>query len=218
MKLDDKQVLDVLCASRQMGVTTMVHAENADIIEWMTSKLVERGMVEPWHHSTSRPQIVEDEATNRVIALAEVVDAPMLIVHVSSKTATSHIRAAQTRGLPLYAETCPHYALLTAEKMMEPSFQGCTLTPVPNMCALRLSVRIRVTIRGYGMDLLMALSLSSLRITLQQILRMTKASSADSSTIQQATLAAISAQFLTAFWYWYSYHAVVVRRGAQGSY
>lgn len=124
MKLNDKQVLDILCAARRTGVTTMVHAENADIIDWMTANLVERGMVEPWHHGTARPPIVEDEATNRAIALAEVVDAPILIVHVSSREAAAVIRRAQTRGLPLYAETCPHYALLTGEKMQAPGFEG----------------------------------------------------------------------------------------------
>lgn len=124
LKLNDGQILDLLCAARRTGVTTMVHAENADIIDWMSKSLVERGMVEPWHHGTSRPPIVETEATNRAITLAEIVDAPMLIVHVSSKEATAHIRKAQTRGLPLYAETCPHYALLTADKMMAPGFEG----------------------------------------------------------------------------------------------
>ena len=124
LKLSDKQILDILCGARRHGVTTMVHAENSDIIEWFTNNLIARGMVEPWHHGTSRPPIVEAEATNRAIALAEVIDAPMLIVHVSSEEATKHIRRAQTRGLPVYAETCPHYALLTAESMHADGFEG----------------------------------------------------------------------------------------------
>jgi dihydropyrimidinase len=32
MKLDDKQMLDILAAARQQGITTMVHAENSEII------------------------------------------------------------------------------------------------------------------------------------------------------------------------------------------
>ncbi|WVQ81387.1 dihydropyrimidinase [Cryptococcus sp. DSM 104549] len=131
LKLNDKQVLDILCGARAQGVTTMVHAENADIIEWMTANLISRGLVEPWHHGTSRPPLIEAEATNRAIALAEVVDAPMLIVHVSSREATENIRKAQTRGLPLYAETCPHYALLTADKMHAPGFEGAKCICAP---------------------------------------------------------------------------------------
>lgn len=65
-----------------------------------------------------------DEATNRALALAEIVDAPMLLVHVSAKEATRAIRKSQTRGMPIYGETCPHYALLTAEKMQAPGFEG----------------------------------------------------------------------------------------------
>ncbi|WRT69217.1 dihydropyrimidinase [Kwoniella shivajii] len=131
LKLSDKEILDILCGARQAGVTTMVHAENADMIDWMTNNLLERGLVEPWHHGTSRPPLIESEATNRAIALAEVIDAPMLIVHVSSKEATAHIRKAQTRGLPIYAETCPHYALLTADKMHAPGFEGAKCVCAP---------------------------------------------------------------------------------------
>lgn len=124
MALNDRQLLDILAGSRRHGLTTMVHAENHDIIEWMAERLLKQGMSEPVHHGTSRPQIVEDEATNRALALAEVVDAPMLLVHVSAKEATRAIRKAQTRGLPIYGETCPHYALLTAERMRAPGFEG----------------------------------------------------------------------------------------------
>lgn len=124
MALNDRQMLDILAGSRRHGLTTMVHAENHDIIEWMAERLLKQGMSEPIHHGTSRPQLVEDEATNRALALAEVVDAPMLLVHVSAKEATMAIRKAQTRGLPIYGETCPHYALLTAERMRAPGFEG----------------------------------------------------------------------------------------------
>jgi dihydropyrimidinase len=124
MALNDRQMLDILAGSRRHGLTTMVHAENHDIIEWMAERLLKQGMSEPIHHGTSRPQLVEDEATNRALALAEVVDAPMLLVHVSAKEATRAIRKAQTRGLPIYGETCPHYALLTAERMRAPGFEG----------------------------------------------------------------------------------------------
>lgn len=124
MALNDRQMLDILAGSRRHGLTTMVHAENHDIIEWMAERLLKQGMSEPMHHGTSRPQLVEDEATQRALALAEVIDAPMLLVHVSAKEATRAIRKAQTRGLPIYGETCPHYALLTAEKMQAPGFLG----------------------------------------------------------------------------------------------
>jgi dihydropyrimidinase len=97
----------------------------------MIKSLEEKDMTQPWHHGTSRPAIVESEATNRAIALAELMDAPMLIVHVSASDATALIRKAQTRLLPLYAETCPHYAILDGSRMRAPGFEGAKCVCAP---------------------------------------------------------------------------------------
>lgn len=63
MRLRDYQILDVMYSARKLGITTMVHAENADIIDWMTEHLEKKLMTHPHHHGTSRPPIVESEAT-----------------------------------------------------------------------------------------------------------------------------------------------------------
>lgn len=62
-KLNDYEILDVMHAARKLGITTMVHAENADVVDWMTEHLEAKGMVAPHYHGTSRPPIVEAEAT-----------------------------------------------------------------------------------------------------------------------------------------------------------
>lgn len=56
-----------------------------------------------------------------------------LIVHVSSPSAAAHLRNAQTRGLPVYAETCPQYLFLTRDDLDKPDFQGakCVCSPPP---------------------------------------------------------------------------------------
>ena len=133
LQLRDDQILDVLLASRSQGITTMIHAENGDVLNWMTAQLEKRKLFAPKYHATSRPQIVETEATNRAIALAELMDAPILIVHVSSPSAAAHLRNAQTRGLPVYAETCPQYLFLTREDLDRPGFEGakCVCSPPP---------------------------------------------------------------------------------------
>ena len=133
LQLRDDEILDVLLASRSHGITTMIHAENGDILNWMTAQLEKRELFAPKYHATSRPQIVETEATNRAIALAELMDAPILIVHVSSPSAAAHLRNAQTRGLPIYAETCPQYLFLTREDLDKPGFEGakCVCSPPP---------------------------------------------------------------------------------------
>lgn len=109
LQLRDNQILDVLLRARQTGITTMIHAENGDVLAWMTAKLEEQNLLAPKYHATSRPQLVETEATNRAIALGQLINTPILIVHVSSPSAAELIRNAQTRGIPVYAETCPQY-------------------------------------------------------------------------------------------------------------
>ena len=56
-----------------------------------------------------------------------------LIVHVSSPSAAAHLRDAQTRGLPVYAETCPQYLFLTRADLDGPNFEGakCVCSPPP---------------------------------------------------------------------------------------
>lgn len=133
LQLRDGEMLDVLLRARETGITTMVHAENGDVLEWMTARLEERRLLEPHHHATSRPQLLETEATGRVITLSRLIDTPILIVHVSSPTAASAIRAAQTAGHPVYAETCPQYLFLTREDLAQPGFEGakCICSPPP---------------------------------------------------------------------------------------
>lgn len=132
------------------------------MIAWMTRDLAERGMTEPWHHGTSRPPIIESEATNRVLALSELMDCPVLFVHVSTPDAFKVIREAQTRLMSVYAETCPHYLLLTAQEMKAPGFEGATLPraifaasltrslQVPRHAALRPCARTPKTGNAFG--------------------------------------------------------------------
>lgn len=68
-KLNDYQILDVMHASRKLGITTMIHAENGDVIDWMTDHLEVKNMVAPHHHGTSRPPIVEAEASVSLVSL-----------------------------------------------------------------------------------------------------------------------------------------------------
>lgn len=108
MKLGDRQILNILFACKGLGMTTMIHAESHDMIALIIEGLERNNHTEPYFHALARPRIAEDEASYRAISLAELADAPMLIVHMSSETAISHVRDAQTRLLPIHAETCPH--------------------------------------------------------------------------------------------------------------
>lgn len=133
LKLDDGQILDVLLSSRQHGITTMIHAENNDVILWMTKQLEKRKMFDPKYHATSHPAMAEFEAAYRAICLSEFIDTPILLVHVSSPVSANHIRNAQRKGLPVYGETCPQYLFLTKKDLDKPGFEGakCVCSPPP---------------------------------------------------------------------------------------
>ena len=117
LKLDDRQMIETLAAARRLGAMTMVHAENSDCIAWLTEQLLDAGLTAPRYHASSRPMAVEREATHRAISLAELVDTPILLVHVSGQEAIEQIHWARGRGLPIHAETCPQYMLLSAEDL-----------------------------------------------------------------------------------------------------
>jgi dihydropyrimidinase len=138
LRLDDRQILEVLSTARKYGAMTMIHAENSECIGWLTQNLLDEGLVAPRYHSASRPMLVEREATHRAISLAELVDVPVLIVHVSGSEALEQIQWARQRGINILAETCPQYLLLTAEDLgIDDTYDGakCVCSPPPRNAA-----------------------------------------------------------------------------------
>jgi len=133
LKLNDRQMLEVLAVGRREGAMAMIHAENTDCIAWLTEQLLAAGHTAPKFHATARPMLVEREATHRAIAFGELVDLPVLIVHVSGREAVEQIRWAQGRGIRVYAETCPQYLFLTAHHLEADGFEGakCICSPPP---------------------------------------------------------------------------------------
>ncbi|MBM3573694.1 MAG: dihydropyrimidinase, partial [Alphaproteobacteria bacterium] len=124
LKLSDSQMLDILALARREGAFLMVHAENHDMIKWLTDRLLGAGLGQPQFHGVAHARLAEGEATNRAISLAELLDAPMLLVHVSASEAIQVIRNAQTRGLKIFAETCPQYVMLTADDFEQDGLEG----------------------------------------------------------------------------------------------
>jgi dihydropyrimidinase len=117
MVLNDRQILDVMDCARGCKALVMVHCEGYDAIRFMTEKLERAGRTAPFFHGVSRPQSVEREATHRAISHAELVDVPVMIVHVSGREAMEQVRWAQQKGLKVLAETCPQYIALTQDDM-----------------------------------------------------------------------------------------------------
>ena len=142
LKLDDYQLLDVLSLADREGALVMVHAENNDMIRWIAKRLLERGHVAPRFHVVSHDPLAEAEAAQRAIALSRLVDVPLLIVHVSGIEAARAIRAAQSLGARVYAETCPQYLFLTAADVDRPGLEGAMFccSPPPRDAASQQAI------------------------------------------------------------------------------
>ena len=133
LHVSDADYLKVLVTARKHGCLVTVHCENYAAINWRTEALLAAGMTAPKYHAWSRPPVVEREATHRAIALAELVDQPIQVFHVSCAEAAEEIARAQRRGVKVWGETCPQYVTLTADQMDQPGFEGAKFmcSPAP---------------------------------------------------------------------------------------
>jgi dihydropyrimidinase len=124
LNVGDEKLLDILLAARRLGALVAVHAENHGMISWLSKRLVEKGYTAPKYHAVSHPRGSEAEAFQRLIALAELIDQPIIIYHVSTREGVEVIRQARGRGVRVFAETCPQYLFLTARDLDKPGLDG----------------------------------------------------------------------------------------------
>jgi dihydropyrimidinase len=127
---DDGAIFRAMQQSAKNGGLIMMHAENGMAIDVVAAEDVAAGRTDPYYHGTSRSPVFEGEATNRVIRLAEVAEAPVYIVHLSAADALNELRQARNEGLPAYAETCPQYLFLTLDDLGN-GFEGAKFVCSP---------------------------------------------------------------------------------------
>jgi dihydropyrimidinase len=111
MMADDAAIFQMLRQVGADGGMVALHAENGTVIDLLIKEALAAGHTAPRYHAMTRPALMEGEATHRGIRLAELAEAPIYFVHVSSNQALKHIVAARDEGIPVFAETCPHYLL-----------------------------------------------------------------------------------------------------------
>lgn len=131
MRLNDAELLATFDVARDFGATVMIHCENEDAIKFLIEKHEAAGKLRPSSHATTRPVAVEREATHRALTLAEVVDIPLVIVHVSNRAAMEEIARARARGQKVTAETCPQYLMLTADDLEGMDWEGAKFVCSP---------------------------------------------------------------------------------------
>lgn len=121
---DDETLFKTLIRARELGALVQVHAENGDVIDFLTRQALTEGQVEPIYHALTRPPEAEGEATGRAAALAALADSQLYVVHVSCAAAVQRIAEAREKGWNVYGETCPQYLTLDISSLEKPDFEG----------------------------------------------------------------------------------------------
>ncbi len=129
--LDDASIFKAMLRTGQNGGTICMHAENGGVIDVLVQRALAEGKTAPKYHALTRPARAEGEATHRAIALAEMADVPVYIVHLSAAEALEMVTEARDRGLPAFAETCPQYLFLSYDNYEEPGFEGAKYVMSP---------------------------------------------------------------------------------------
>jgi len=113
LMLEDSDISRVMEKVADVGGLVAVHAESESIIQRLIEKNLEAGNTGAKYHALSRPASAEAEAISRVAPLARAASARMYIVHLSSRAGKAEVENARRRGTNVFAETCPHYLVLT---------------------------------------------------------------------------------------------------------
>ncbi len=121
-RLDDLDLMKVLCRAKQEGILIASHCENHGIVTCFRERFAQEGKLQARWHPVSRPSQAEAEAVSRLLYLAKAADeAPVYIVHLSSGMGLEEVRKAKRAGQKHFgAETCPQYLLLDDAMYADP--------------------------------------------------------------------------------------------------
>jgi dihydropyrimidinase len=129
--VDDATIFRAMKNAGEAGGLICMHAENGIVINEIIKHALAEGKTSPKYHALTRPTKAEAEGVHRAIAIAEMADAPVYIVHLSCADALEEVREARDAGLPAYAETCPQYLFLDYSLYEREGFEGAKWVMTP---------------------------------------------------------------------------------------
>ncbi|MCI0662360.1 MAG: dihydropyrimidinase [Acidobacteria bacterium] len=129
--VDDGTIFKAMTAAGESGGLICMHAENGVVIDVLVKRALAEGKTAPKYHALTRPTKAEAEGVHRAIAIAEIANSPVYIVHLSCYDALKEVQAARDLGLPAFAETCPQYLLLDDRLYEQEGFEGAKYVMTP---------------------------------------------------------------------------------------
>ncbi len=119
---DDETLVNSFQRALELGAMPTVHAENGELVFLLQKEMAAKGILGPEGHPLSRPPIVEGEAVNRAIAIADVLGVPIYVVHVSCIEAAEAIARARGRGQRVYGEVLAGHLIVDDSVYRHPDF------------------------------------------------------------------------------------------------
>jgi dihydropyrimidinase len=119
---DDETLVNSFRRALELGAMPTVHAENGELVYLLQQEVLKMGITGPEGHPMSRPPMVEGEAANRAIAIADVLGVPIYIVHVSCIEAAEAIARARARGQRVYGEVLAGHLVIDDSVYRHPDF------------------------------------------------------------------------------------------------
>lgn len=129
--VDDATIYKAMKAAGANGGLICMHAENGVVIDAIVKQALAEGKTAPKYHALTRPTKAEAEGVHRAIALAEIAETAVYIVHLSNNDALEEVTRARDMGTPAYAETCPQYLFLDYSVYEQPGFEGAKYVMTP---------------------------------------------------------------------------------------
>ena len=112
MMIGDEAMYKALKKLKEKGGICGVHCENSGVINALIAEKRAAGATGVASHPETRPDYLEAEAVGRLLRIAQTVDIPVVIVHLTNAAALAEVHAARRRGQKVYVETCPQYLVL----------------------------------------------------------------------------------------------------------
>jgi len=119
---DDETLVNSFKRALELGAMPTVHAENGELVYLLQQTVADMGIMGPEGHPLSRPPMVEGEAANRAIAIADVLNVPIYVVHVSCIEAAEAIARARARGQRVYGEVLAGHLVIDDSVYRDPDF------------------------------------------------------------------------------------------------
>ena len=119
---DDETLVNSFKRSLELGAMPTVHAENGELVYLLQQEVAKMGITGPEGHPLARPPMVEGEAANRAIAIADVLGVPIYVVHVSCIESAEAIARARARGQRVFGEVLAGHLVIDDSVYRNPDF------------------------------------------------------------------------------------------------